>query len=206
MPRKDPRKQYEYIFTPQDGLDTFTFDESVGELRKGLVDKFLKKLPTPKPPSWHKEGDRIAFSSGGGAVGRGSAWTRPVGLSELKRIESAVFYFIEKRELRGGAGAQELRFHVREHPRVGADEDVDSLGAVLHDQTSPTDASWHSHTFDLSDLLRRHEGRALYLTVEIAVESVAAREEENALEFSYRGFALVVNPVNPEPPMNRARA
>ncbi|MBI4393208.1 MAG: hypothetical protein HY556_05325 [Euryarchaeota archaeon] len=197
MPRKDPRKQYEYIFTPQDGLDSFTFDETVADIRKGLVDKLMKKLPSVRPPAWRKDGQEMAFTSGGGATGKGSIWTRPVALTDLRSIESAVFHFIERRRLWGGSGAQEIRFHVRANARVGRDDDMEVSGHTLHDQSAPADGTWHSHTFDLTDLLRRHEARPAYVTAEIAVESASAREEEQALEFAFKGFTLVVN-VPPE--------
>jgi hypothetical protein len=197
MPRKDPRKQYEYIFTPQDGLDSFTFDETVADIRKGFVDKILKKVPAVRPPAWRKEGQEMAFTSGGGAMGKGSIWTRPVALSDLRAIESAVFHFIERRQLWGGSGAQEIRFHVRANARVGADDDVETVHHVLHDASAPADGTWHSHTFDLTELLRRHEAKPAYVTAEIAVESASPREEEKALEFAFKGLTLVVN-VPPE--------
>lgn len=184
------KRHYEYVFSGA-SVSTYAEQTSVEDWRK-FTDKALFRKLEPSGPAWTNGPDGAEFVAGGGALGVGALWTRPVRLDAGLGVESAHLQVQERRELDGGAGGMTLVVHVRDRPVVGEGRDVDSSSFVLHGNDDAPDDAWHGHVFDLHAFLAPHLTGERYVTLEVRVESLKASRAPRAVVIGLRPLVLTL--------------
>lgn len=184
------KRHYEYVFTAE-SVTTHAEQTSVEDWRR-WTDKVLFRKLEPAGPAWATVGDGVEFAAGGGALGVGSLWTRPVRLDAGLGVEAAHLQIQERRVLEGGAGGMTLVVHVRDRPVVGEAKDIDSTTLVLHGNEDAGDEAWHGHVFDLMAFLAPHLNGERYLSIEVRVESLKTARVPRAVVIGVRPVVLTL--------------
>lgn len=184
------KRHYEYVFSGAT-VSTYAEQTSVEDWRR-FTDKALFRKIEPAGPAWTSGADGAEFAAGGGALGIGALWTRPVRLDAGLGVESAHLQVQERRQLDGGSGGMTLVVHVRDRPVIGEAKDVDSTSFVLHGNEDAADEAWHGHVFDLMAFLAPHLTGERYVTLEIRVESLKTARAPRAVVIGVRPMVLTL--------------
>ena len=184
------KRHYEYVFTGAT-VSTYAEQTSVEDWRH-VSDKILFRKLEPVGPAWTTTPEGAEFAAGGGALGVGALWTRPVRLDAGLGVESAHLQVQERRALDGGSGGITLVVHVRDRPVVGEAKDVASTSFVLHGNDDAADEAWHGHVFDLMAFLAPHLTGERYVTFEVRVESLKTSRAPKAIAIGLRPLVLTL--------------